>query len=84
MAYSRWTTSPWYCFWRDCKEKDKNKQILCLWYNLDSCKDWTYEQLYCFNLTFIEEQYNCTRAEAIEALSYVDVFMDEVDREYSQ
>jgi len=84
MSYSRWSNSSWYSFWRDTREKDKNKETLCLWYNLNACKDWHYEQLSKFTLTFIEQEYNCTRAEAIEALSYVDLFMDDVEEEYSQ
>jgi len=78
MSYSRWSNSVWYSFY-----SADNK--FCLWYAGEPHIDWNYhdladmitdEETCCEQLVLL---YNCTAAEAQEALHYIKDFI--LDRE---
>ena len=82
MSYSRWSNSVWYAFYNT-----ENK--LSLWYDMDNLLEWDYhdlvdmitdEETCCEQLVLL---YDCTLAEAQEALDYIDDFICdyEADRE---
>ena len=45
MAYYRWSSSNWYCFWMSSEAKRKEDELLALWYNMEIQPTFTYEQL---------------------------------------
>ena len=45
MAYYRWSSSNWYCFWMSSEATRKEDEILALWYCMDVQPTFTYEQL---------------------------------------
>lgn len=83
MSYSRWSSSPWYSFWSDNSGPSKEEQVLSLWYSLDLCKDWTYEELIKMDtadltLAYAGVPYN----EIIQAKSVINQFITDVDNEF--
>lgn len=80
MSYSRWSNSPWYTFWNVCSGPTKGEQVLSLWYTLDHCKDWTYDDLKSMDLSDLMIEYPGVRYDEImEAKKYIDAFISDVD-----
>ena len=81
MSYSRWSNSAWYAFYN-------TSNTLSLWYCVGTTIDWNYHDLVdmvtdedtcCEQFVLL---YDCTLAEAQEALEYVKQFISdyEIDR----
>lgn len=80
MSYSRWSNSVWYSFWNTVSGPSREEQILSLWYNLDLCKDWTYEELKNMTLEDLMIEYaGVPYNEIKEAKHYIDAFIHDVD-----
>lgn len=83
MSYSRWSSSPWYSFWRDCSGPTKNEQILCLWYSFDMCKDWTYEELQNMDIADLTIAYaGVPHDDILQAKTLINQFIDDVDSQF--
>ena len=81
MSYSRWSDSAWHSFY------NVNGR-LSLWYDMDRIIDWTEGEL--LELMSLEqgkivetlmETYGCLESEAIEAIEYIELFLEEYDPE---
>ena len=80
MSYSRWSNSPWYSFWNTCSGPTRGEQVLSLWYTIDYCKEWTYDELKSLDLSDLMNEYPGVRyEEIIEAKKYIDAFVADVD-----
>ena len=83
MSYSRWNYSVWYTFWNGANSgKSKDEQILSLWYSMDKTIDWEYDDLLEVTAKDIQKCYNCEIEDAEEAMTYINEFIKDVDKEY--
>ena len=82
MSYSRWSNSSWYTFYNVSSGELREDQVLSLWYSIDTCYDWTYEQLLDVTSEFLIKEYECTSDEASEAMEYIGFFLEEVAEEF--
>jgi hypothetical protein len=83
MSYSRWSSSPWYSFWRADSGPTKEEQVLCLWYSLDMCMDWTYEELIEMDVADLTLAYTgVPHNEILEAKTLINQFISDVDNEF--
>ena len=83
MSYSRWSFSVWYSFWNGSSSgKEKNDQVLSLWYSMDKTVDWTYTDLLDVTAEDIQRRYNCEIEDAEEAMTYINRFIKDVDLEF--
>ena len=83
MAYTRWSSSPWYSFWRSDSEPAKEQQVLCLWYHMDLMKDWTYQQLKGMDIPELTIEYaGAPHDHILEAKKIIDMFLEDVDLEF--
>ena len=83
MSYSRWSFSVWYTFWNGANSgKSKDEQILSLWYSIDKTIDWEYDDLLEVTAKDIQKCYNCEIEDAEEAMTYINRFIKDVDKEY--
>ena len=83
MSYSRWNYSVWYTFWNSASSgKSKDEQVLSLWYSLDKTIDWIYSDLVNVTPEDIQRQYKCDIEDAEEAMTYINKFIKDVDKEY--
>ena len=82
MSYSRWSWSVWYSFWNDSSSKDKDDQVLSLWYSLDKTIDWIYSDLVNVTVEDIQRRYNCEIEDAQEAMTYVNRFIKDVNQKF--
>ena len=54
--------------------------MLSLWYTLDYCQEWTYDELKSLDLSDLMNEYPGVRyEEIIEAKKYIDAFVADVD-----
>ena len=79
MSYARWSNSSWYAFY------NVNGK-LSLWYDMDHTIDLEYEDLMEFKqyedealITQLILMYECTREEAIEAIQYINMYLEDYD-----
>jgi predicted RecB family endonuclease len=79
MSYARWSNSAWYAFY------NVNGK-LSLWYDMDHTIDLEYEDLMEFKqyedealITQLILVYECTRDEAIEAIQYINQYLEDYD-----
>ncbi len=79
MSYARWSNSAWYAFY------NVNGK-LSLWYDMDHTFDWEYDDLVEWKqyedealITELVLAYGCTRTEAIEAIQYINYFIEDYD-----
>lgn len=85
MAYTRWSNSDWYSFWRSDSDPSKEGQVLALWYSLDLCKDWTYSQLKDMSIEDITIEYaGVPHDQIVEAMDIIKRFIDDVDFEFQK
>jgi hypothetical protein len=83
MAYSRWSTSPWYSFWRSDSGPSKDEQILCLWYSMEMTKDWTYKQAKEMGIAELTIEYaGVPHDHIILAQGIIAQFISDVDQEF--
>ena len=82
MSYSRWSNSAWYTFYNASSGEFREEQVLSLWYFMNICHDWTYEQLLDVTSEFLIKEYECTSEEADEAMGYIEVFLQEVEGDF--
>ena len=83
MSYSRWNHSIWYTFWNSASSgKSKDEQILSLWYSIDKTIDWVYTDLLDVTAKDIQRRYSCEIEDAEEAMTYINKFIKDVDKEY--
>ena len=83
MSYSRWNYSVWYTFWNGASSgESKDEQILSLWYSMDKTIDWEYDDLLEVTAKDIQKCYNCEIEDAEEAMTYINEFIKDVDKEY--
>jgi hypothetical protein len=83
VSYSRWSYSVWYSFWNGANSgKSKDEQILSLWYSMDKTIDWEYDDLLEVTAKDIQKCYNCEIEDAEEAMTYINEFIKDVDKEY--
>jgi hypothetical protein len=81
MSYARWSNSAWYAFY------NVNGK-LSLWYDMEHTIDIEYEDLIEFKqyedealITQLILVYECTREEAIEAIQYINQYLEDYDPE---
>jgi predicted RecB family endonuclease len=79
MSYARWSNSAWYAFY------NVNGK-LSLWYDMDHTIDLEYDDLMEFKqyedealITQLILVYECTRDEAIEAIQYINQYLEDYD-----
>lgn len=86
MSYSRWIDSNWYSFWNSmCIDTIKEDQVLSLWYVGGDITDFTYSDLKGFTLETLKEIFpNVLEIELIEALEYIENFIQDVDKEFAE
>ena len=79
MSYARWGNSAWYAFY------NVNGK-LSLWYDMDHTIDFEYEDLMEFKqyedevlIAQLILVYECTRNEAIEAIQYINQYLEDYD-----
>ena len=82
MSYSRWSNSAWYSFYNVSSGDTRDEQVLSLWYDMDHIIDLTYADLQDVTAASIVEMYDCTDAEADEAMQYIAYFMQDAEEEY--
>jgi len=83
VSYSRWGYSVWYTFWNSASSgKSKDEQILSLWFSMDKTIDWVYTDLLDVTAKDIQRRYNCEIEDAEEAMTYINEFIKDVDKEY--
>ena len=84
MSYSRWSDSKWYTYWSTASGPLKEDQILCLWYSMDMCKDWTYQQLKHMDIVDLMIEYaGVPYNDILEAQQYIRAFIHDVDHDYT-
>jgi hypothetical protein len=81
MSYSRWSNSTWYSFY------NVNGK-LSLWLDMEHTIDWEYDDLIDIMSqdpakipAFFMEVYKCTEAEALEAMTYINMYLEDYDPE---
>jgi hypothetical protein len=79
MSYARWSNSAWYAFY------NVNGK-LSLWYDMDHTIDLEYDDLMESKqyedeslITQLILMYECTREEAIEAIQYINMYLEDYD-----
>lgn len=79
MSYARWSNSAWYAFY------NVNGK-LSLWYDMDHTIDLEYDDLMEFKqyedealITQLILIYECTRVEAVEAIQYINQYLEDYD-----
>lgn len=79
MSYARWSNSAWYAFY------NVNGK-LSLWYDMEHTIDLEYDDLMEFKqyedevlITQLILVYECTRNEAIEAIQYINQYLEDYD-----
>ncbi len=79
MSYARWSNSSWYAFY------NVNGK-LSLWYDMDHTIDLEYDDLMEFKhyedealITQLILMYECNREEAIEAIQYINMYLEDYD-----
>ena len=91
MSYSRWSNSAWYSFY------NVNGK-LSLWYDLDHTYDFNIEEVKTMLSKedkipeFLQNVYECTHEEALEAIKYMKYYTldydpkdsEEYDKEFSE
>ena len=83
MSYSRWNYSVWYTFWNGAGSgKSKDEQVLSLWFSMDKTIDWVYTDLLDVTAKDIQRRYSCEIEDAEEAMTYINEFIKDVDKEY--
>jgi len=83
MSYSRWSFSVWYSFWNSASSgKKKNDQVLSLWYSMDKTIDWTYPELLNVTAEDVQRRYDCEIEDAEEAMTYINEFIKDVNKEF--
>lgn len=92
MAYSRWSSSDWYAFWkadgRHIPKKHIHQEMLALWYAPDSLLDWSYKTLKDYKnaqqlTTFITTNYDVKQESDIsEAIDIIYRWLDQVEGSY--
>ena len=83
MSYSRWSYSVWYTFWNSASSgKSKDDQVLSLWYSMDKTIDWAYSELLDVTVNDVQRRYNCEIEDAEEAMTYINEFIKDVNKEY--
>ena len=83
MSYSRWNHSIWYTFWNSASSgKSKDDQVLSLWYSMDKTIDWAYSELLDVTVDDVQKRYNCEIEDAEEAMTYINEFIKDVNKEY--
>ena len=92
MAYSRWSNSNWYAFWKaDVKSipyKKIHQEMLALWYVPDSLLDWSYKTLKDYKnaqqlTAFITANYDVKQESDIsEAIDIIYRWLDHVEGSY--
>jgi hypothetical protein len=83
VSYSRWGYSVWYTFWNSASSgKPKDEQVLSLWFSMDKTIDWEYDDLLEVTAKDIQRRYNCEIEDAEEAMTYINEFIKDVDKEY--
>jgi hypothetical protein len=84
MSYSRWSNSAWYSFY------NVNGK-LSLWYDMDHTIDLAHDEL--LELMSLDKEiiielliaeYNCKETEAIEAIKYIEQFLEEYEPEVGE
>jgi hypothetical protein len=82
MSYSRWFNSCWYAY-HDCRSgKTKTSQVLALWLQRGEHLDIYYRDLKDWTHINVIDNYKCTEEEAIEAMTYIKEFIEDVDTEF--
>lgn len=84
MSYSRWSYSVWYSFHNVMSGKTKGEQVLSLWFSLDKTFDWTYDDLVEFTARDVQRKYNCEIEDAEEAMTYINMFIEDVNEEFKE
>lgn len=86
MSYSRWSDSNWYTFWNTrSPDATKDEQVLSLWYAGEDLTDFTYKELKSFDISKMQEKFpNVDTEDLVEALGYIQMFFDRVDRTFAE
>lgn len=86
MSYSRWSDSNWYTFWNTSSpDATKDEQVLSLWYAGEDLTDFTYKELKSFDISKMQEKFpNADTEDLEEALGYIQMFFDRVDRTFAE
>jgi hypothetical protein len=81
MSYSRWSNSSWYSFY------NVNGR-LSLWYDMEHTTDWDHAALIDImsqdpekTAEFFKEFYTCSLSEAKEAMTYINMYLEDYDPE---
>ena len=81
MSYSRWSNSSWYSFY------NVNGR-LSLWYDMEHVIDWEQAELVEIMAQdpakiaeFFKEIYTCSLSEAQEAMTYINMYLEDYDPE---
>ena len=81
MSYSRWSNSSWYSFY------NVNGR-LSLWLDMEHTIDWEHDELVEIMAQdpakipkFFMAVYECTEAEALEAITYIKQYLEDYDPE---
>jgi hypothetical protein len=72
MSYARWSDSSWYAFYNE-------NGMLSLWYDIDHTYNITFEEASEITEEEIQKFYGCTEDEAKEAMTYVQMFIQDYD-----
>jgi hypothetical protein len=72
MSYSRWSNSTWYAFYNV-------NGCLSLWYDMDHIIDWKYEDVKDITVQKLIDVYDCSEVEAIEAIIYINEYLQDYD-----
>ena len=75
MSYARWSNSSWYAFYNV-------NGCLSLWYSMDKTIDIPYEDALHITKEELIAVYECTDAEAVEAMTYIKSYIEDVDNEW--
>lgn len=86
MSYSRWSNSDWYSFWNNSPpDSVKDDQVLSLWYAGEDLTDFTYKEVKKFDLCKMQEKFPTLDDGALnEALGYIQMFINSVDRTFAE
>jgi hypothetical protein len=72
MSYARWSNSAWYAFYNV-------NGCLSLWYSMDKTIDIPYEDALDITKEELIAVYECTDAEAVEAMTYIKSYIEDYD-----
>ena len=72
MSYARWSDSAWYAFYNV-------NGCLSLWYSIDKTIDIPYEDALDITMEELIAVYECTDAEAVEAMTYIKSYIEDYD-----